>query len=382
MTEERLPLGTPIAIDVGRSDFDLLDISDKATGRHIGSVSYDRDNAHIRFLEGIVFIDRDGSEVADSVIDISLDGLSLDGVKGLMMYMARNCTVVWDLFYMASIPTDIIRERAARLAEEIEKKKASVGSLSELLSANSFEESIRFAESFFTTGKGSPIRYYWRLTNENGELRGSIEYLKDENAVRIYLKDIMASYDNPVSGSRDIMFVTGKGSGKAMTSYILESIDTAAELFLLRSFTAPFSPKAVRDYLDEWRKSGQFRSKAPHRDNDLLMYSPISLERQDDDDVPFGNRFVDIMQDGTKVATMSYDKDYVRITFANKGHGDIAIRSSDPVRLMNWWAVSADRLQDFLYNGGRDEFGIPLEKDFEFYQKVNRERYKEMLSEG
>ena len=379
MTEERLPLGTPIAIDVGRSDLDLLDISDRATGRRIGGVSYDWKNAHIGFSDGLVLVDWDGSEIRDLSLDIPIDGLPLDGIKGLMMYMARNCTVIWDILYLSSIPSEELRERAIRFADELERKKASVGSLSELLSDNAFGESIRFAESFFTTGNDSSTRYYWRVTNDRDELRGSLEYLKDENAVRIYLKDVMASYDNPISGSRDIMFLTGKGYGKAMTDYILENIGTAAELFLLRTFTAPFSPKAVSDYLDEWRNSRQFGGV---RSGEMLMYRPISFERQDDADIPFGNRFLDIIQDGTRVAMLSYDKDYVRVTFAGRERDDMAIRSSDPVRLMNWWAVSADRLQDFLYNGGRDEFGIPFEKDFEFYQKVNGERYREMLSEN
>ena len=79
---------------------------------------------------------------------------------------------------------------------------------------------------------------------------------------------------------------------------------------------------------------------------------------------------MDVFQDNEKIAVLSYSGNLVSLNFTDDALSPIKFKSSNAMNLMNWWAVSADRLQDFLYAGEKDHDGIPYQTDFEFFKKV------------
>ena len=101
------------------------------------------------------------------------------------------------------------------------------------------------------------------------------------------------------------------------------------------------------------------------------FYKPVSFVKQNEEGKSYNERFVDVFQDNEKIAVLSYSGKSVSLNFTDNALSPIKFKSSNAMNLMNWWAVSADRLQDFMYVGDKDNDGIPYQKEFEFFKKVN-----------
>lgn len=366
MTKKYL-LSTAILFEVNKSDssMDILNIFTEYTKEFIGKIHYDQGYAHITFAD-ISFIEKDNTEISNSALKIQLKDIPFQNVKKIMGYIVKNCNTIWDLFYYGNLSAQSLLEKTEQAEEKARQDKANMKHLFEIMEKEVFKENICFKKSFFTTGKKEPMHYYWRICNEKDITIGSLEYLRGKNAIRIYLKDVFAIDENPFSATRDIMFTLRNKYSKAFVYYIVDNVESVADLFLLKMFTKPFNERNIINFYDEWH-----RKKYLKKSFGIDFYKPVSFIKQNEEGRSYNEQFVDVFQDNEKIAVLSYSGNLVSLNFTDNALSPIKFKSSNAMNLMNWWAVSADRLQDFMYAGDKDNDGIPYQKEFEFFKKVN-----------
>lgn len=364
MTKKYL-LSTAISFEINDSSMDILNIFTEYTKEFIGKIHYDQCYAHITFAD-ISFIEKDNTVISNNALKIQLEDIPFQNVKKIMGYIVKNCNTIWDLFYYCNLSAQSLLEKTEQAEEKARQDKANMKHLFEIMEKEAFKENICFKESFFTTGNKESMRYYWRICNEKDITLGSLEYLRGKNAIRIYLKDVFTIDENPFSATRDIMFTIRNKYSKAFVYYIVDNVESVADLFLLKMFTKPFNERNIINFYDEWH-----RKKYLKKSFGIDFYKPVSFVKQNDEGKSYNERFVDVFQDNEKIAVLSYSGNLVSLNFTDDALSPIKFKSSNAMNLMNWWAVSADRLQDFLYAGGKDHDGIPYQTDFEFFKKVN-----------
>lgn len=360
-------LSTAILFEVNKSDssMDILNIFTEYTKEFIGKIHYDQGYAHITFAD-ISFIEKDNTEISNSALKIHLENMPLKNIKKLMLYIVKNCNTVWDLFYYGNLPAQSLLAEAEQAEEKARQEKDKMKQLFEIMEKETFKENICFKESFFTTGKKEPMHYYWRILNDKDVQLGSIEYIKSKNAIQIYLEKVFTVADNPFSTTRDVIFMIRNKNSRAFTNYIIDNVTSVADLFLLKMFTKPFNEKNIRIFYDEWHNRKYFKKSFG-----IDFYKPVSFVKQNEEGRSYNEQFVDVFQDNEKIAVLSYSGKSVSLNFTDNALSPIKFKSANAMNLMNWWAVSADRLQDFMYAGDKDNDGIPYQKEFEFYKKVN-----------
>lgn len=366
MTEKYL-LSTPIIFDIGKTTLDLLEIYTKETNIHIGKICYDEGYACINFNENISFIDKDAKEISDkNVLYIHLENLSLQNIEKLMLYIVKNCNTIWDLFYYSSLSSEILLSNMKNTEDKKIQAENEIKDFFTILDKKAYKENICFKESFFTTGADKPLRLYWLIVDEDENQLGSLEYLKDKNAIQIYLENLFITDNTTFSKTKDVMFVIKNKNSKALKDYIINNIKSLVDLFILNMYTKPFTEKSIKEFYTDWHDSEYFEN---YRAVDY--YKPITFIKHKTEGKTYNEQFADVYQDNRKIAVLSYSDKSVCLNFTNTLYKSIIFKSADAMNLMNWWAVSADRLQDFLYTGGKDKNGIPYQKEFEFFKKVN-----------